>query len=144
MNNFLNSIVPGIKFDLRYGSNRQCEGSPAAVDYKYIIWVNRETFPKFTSEEQKTIILHEVGHILAGETKGVVDSELYAQIMAISIAKKNGWKKLHKSLEDMIMQEWRNEFKWNDKKGAFRRYILAGRKYKCLKEKNRLYSLSTR
>ena len=81
--------------------------------------------------------MHEVGHILVGEYKSVVDSEYFAQIMALGLAKKNRWKKLEQEI-DRTFYEWAEDFKWNDKHGEFRRYISAGKRYKCLKEKHKL------
>lgn len=135
--NFLNSIVPGIQFDFRYGSNRQCENSPAAVDTDCTIWLNRDTFHNFPEVEQKGILMHEVGHILIGDFKSAVDMEYFAQVMALGLAKKNGWKKLYQELR-RTFDEWANDFKWNAEHGVFRRYILAGKRYKCLKDKRRL------
>ena len=80
--------------------------------------------------------MHEVGHIVAGLYKSEVDTEFFAQLMAIGLAKKNSWTYLVKELE-ATFAEWA-DFKWNEKHGAFRRYILAGRKYKCLREKLKL------
>lgn len=140
ISNFLDTVLPGIKFTWKYGSNFQCEGSPAAVDIDCVIWINRTMFPRFEELEQKTILLHEVGHVLSGPFKSYVDTELCAQLVALGIAKKNGWNKLFRALDEMIYVEWRTEFSWNAKHGAFRRYILAGKKYKCLKDKHKLTS----
>jgi hypothetical protein len=130
ISNFLDQIIPGIKFDFRYGSPRMCGDSPAAVDERSIIWLNRRTFRTFSEMEQKGILMHEVGHILIGDFKSPVDCEYFAQIMAIGLAKKNKWKKLCIELQREF-HEWAHDFNWNDEQGIFRRYILAGRKFEC-------------
>jgi hypothetical protein len=133
ISNFLNSIIPGLRFNFRYGSNYQCEKSPAAVDDNNIIWINRDTFSKFELLEQKSMLMHEVGHILTRPVKGNTNSEFVAQFVALLITKKKGWKKLYEVLSQMF-DEWANELKWNDKGGVYRRYILAGRRYQWLKK----------
>ena len=134
--NFLDRIIPGLHFEFRYGSNKFCEDSPAAVDEDCTIWINKDTFKRFEEIEQKGILMHEVGHILIGDFKSVVDNEYFAQIMALGIARKNGWKKLYKEVR-RTFHEWAYEFQWNDNHGDFRRYILAGKRYECLKDKRK-------
>ena len=137
ISNFLNQIIPGIKFDFRYVSDRWCEGSPAAVNNECIICLNRKTFRTFPDLEQKGILMHEVGHILIGDFKSAVDVEYFAQIMALGLAKKNGWKKIYQELHRSF-NEWAEDFGWNAEHGTFRRYILAGKRYKCLQDKHKL------
>lgn len=137
ISNFLDKVLPGIKFDFRFGSNKQCEQCPALVDFKGMIWINKYQFKFYTEVEQKGILMHEVGHLLIGDFKSTVDAEFYAQAVAIQLAKRNKWSKVRAELKETFMQ-WATDYSWNAHRGEYRRYILAGRRYKCLKDKRKL------
>lgn len=137
ISNFLDKILPGIKFDFKFGSDKQCEGCPALVDFRGMIWINKYTFKYYTRVEQKGILMHEVGHLLIGDFKSPVDAEFYAQVVAIQLAKRNKWSKIRAELKETLIQ-WANDYSWNTRKGEYRKYILAGRRYKCLKDKRKL------
>jgi len=128
ISNFLDSIIPKVKFNFRYGTNLTCCNSPAACESNSIIWINTDMFFNYSSIEQKGILLHEVGHILSLNIKNPVNAEYTAQLLALQIAKSKGWKRIFNDLDNMI-SNWATDYSWNYQKGLFRRYILAGRKY---------------
>lgn len=134
ISDFLKKAYSKKEFKFKYGSNRQCEGSPAAVDNNNTIWINRFRFKYYKPIEQKGILLHEIGHVLIGRLQSEVNSELWAHIIAIKLAKKNKWKKIQKELEKTIT-DWVTDYKWNEQNGVYRKYILAGRKYLCQEKK---------
>jgi len=125
---FLDSIMPGIVFTYKLVDSKACGDSPAAVDSDCEIWINTDLFfTQYSDIEQRGILLHEVGHILIGDFKSKSDMEYYAQLMAICIAKANGWRKLFKEL-DKTITEW-VDYKWKENHSEYRRYITAGKKY---------------
>jgi hypothetical protein len=133
---FLNSIIRGVKFEFRFGCDKTCEGSPALVDKRGIIWLNRSIFKTYKIISQKGLLMHEVGHILYGwhdEEKHYIE-ELGAQLMAMSIARKNKWKRIYKELENTLTK-WSKEFTWNEKHGSYRTYIKASKTFKRMKKK---------
>ena len=125
---FLNKVIPGIYFEFKIGSNNRCMDAPAIVDISSTIWINKKQFKDYNRTEQKVILMHEIGHILMGFGNDVSDSEYNAHIMALCLAEANKWKRLHNSIEKEILR-WSKEYKWNDAKGKFRRYIIASKKY---------------
>lgn len=130
---FLESIIPGIKFDYRYGSNFQCWRAPAACDMNCTIWINKDKFFKgYTDTEQKGILLHEVGHILTCNITSPTEAEYSAQMTAMQLAKSHGWTKIYNEL-DIMITNWATDYKWNFQHGQFRCYILAGRRYNAEK-----------
>jgi len=128
INSFLESIIPGIKFDYRYGSDFQCWRAPAACDNNCTIWINKDKFFKYSDIEQKGILLHEVGHVLTCNITSEVEAEYSAQMTAIQLAKSHRWMTVYKEL-DLMISNWATDYKWNYQHGQYRRYILAGRKY---------------
>lgn len=125
---FLNSIIKGVCFNFKIGNNYQCEGYPAAVDNKNSIWINNKQFNNFSIIEQKAMLLHEVGHILAGSRwKRLGMDEYKAQAIAIEIARKNKWIRIKNQLIKDIT-EW-GEWSWNKDK-EHRRYIIANKFFK--------------
>jgi hypothetical protein len=121
---------PSFNSLIKYGSDHTCEGSPAFVDKYSNIWINKENFFKFSDLDQKIIILHEIGHILVKPRKirNLSDEELFANNAATKRAMDKRWFSIAKGLKEMI-RCWPTTFSWNEEKGSYRRYIIAGKKY---------------
>lgn len=95
---------------------------------------------KCEDEDQLVILLHELGHIPNDDITSVSLDEYNAQIWAINKAKEKGWTEVQTRLIKDILS-W-GEFKWNEDKGQFRRYIIASKKFKeeFLDDKTRTHS----
>jgi hypothetical protein len=110
-----------------FEENHICDGCPACIDENDTIWINKYMFNKYDPMEQKAILLHEAGHVVIGFLRTSTDTEYYAHLWAMRVAKSNGWIGLYKTLETTIIS-WSN-FDWNEDKGMWRRYIKASKKY---------------
>lgn len=77
---------------------------------------------------QYAYALHEIGHIYAKDKRSLSRDELAAHIWAIEICYKFRWRRIYKALVEII-ESWSN-FSWNERKGTFRRYILASKLFK--------------
>lgn len=128
---FLKMTAPDVKWRVLYTSDKECEGCPAACDENKIIYINKKEFSKYTDTEQQAILLHEVGHLLAGNFRSIVESELMAHLTAMDISKHNKWKDIYHELLVMLLS-WSTDFSWNEEGGKWRPYIKASRLYKYL------------
>lgn len=91
--------------------------------------LNKAEFSKSSEEvDQMVILLHELGHVPNDKITSVSDDEYLAQIWAI---KKANEMKMPEVVQRLIQDivSW-GEFKWNEGKGQFRRYIIASKRFR--------------
>ena len=142
INNFLEQFISDYIFDVKYGTDKDCEGAPACLDENDTIWINKSIFYRYSILEQKAILLHEAGHIAIGYLRSVSSMEYHAQLWAMKEAKSRGMVGLYKELEDMIIS-W-SLFEWNEDKGIWRPYIKASRKYLKIKHEKKKTKTASR
>lgn len=127
--NFLEQVISDYIWNIKFDKGKECgEGVPAAVDEHNNIWINRNVFYTQSLLYQKAILLHEAGHIVIGTLSSKTNTEYYAHLWALKVAKDNGWKNIYQELETMIIS-WFLCYKWNEDKGIQRPYIQASKKY---------------
>lgn len=90
--------------------------------------LNQKEFDKDSEEEdQMVILLHELGHVPNDSIKSPSEDEYLAQMWAIAKAEDLGLPEVRvRLIQDII--SW-GEFKWNEKKGQYRRYIIASKRF---------------
>ena len=94
-----------------------------------IIYLNKEYWQTIDDDEQKCLLIHEIGHIHdpSNYNKNKVKRELFAQMWAIRRSKQLKLFDLY-DINKYFLKSWKN-FEWNSNQ---RRYILA---YRLAKKK---------
>lgn len=127
---------PDVHIKIKFSSGEDVDGWAALYHVQgedRTLVLNKEEFSdKNDYEDKMATLLHELGHVGNDKIKSTVEDEYKAHVWAIEQAEKLGLDKVKQRLIYDI-KAW-SDFTWNEKRGQYRRYILANKKY--IKEHN--------
>lgn len=118
--------IPFSHYILKTNNSSKYDNYVAFITTRKEIQINRDVFSQFGEIVQRTILIHEIGHIKDKNTKGAIKREYFAFRWAINRAYKLGMKRIAREQKKWIRRYYQDTGGYWNKKG-FRRYVLAAK-----------------